>query len=45
MKRNKAAVLCVLLAGALLSGCTAPGTAAEQYSVMKRQSLQENRAL
>lgn len=33
MKRNKAAVLCVLLAGALLSGCTAPGTAAEQYSV------------
>lgn len=33
MKRNKAAVLCVLLAGALLSGCAAPGTAAEQYSV------------
>ena len=33
MKRNKADVLCVLLAGALLSGCTAPGTAAEQYSV------------
>lgn len=33
MKRNKAAVLCALLAGALLSGCTAPGTAAEQYSV------------
>ena len=33
MKRNKAAVLCVLLAGALLSGCTAPGTAAEQYFV------------
>ncbi len=33
MKRNKAAVLCFLLAGALLSGCTAPGTAAEQYSV------------
>ena len=33
MKRNKAAVLCVLLAGALLSGCTAPGTAAGQYSV------------
>lgn len=33
MKRNKAAVLCLLLAGALLSGCTAPGTAAEQYSV------------
>ena len=33
MKRNKAAVLSVLLAGALLSGCTAPGTAAEQYSV------------
>lgn len=33
MKRNKAAVLCALLAGVLLSGCTAPGTAAEQYSV------------
>ena len=33
MKRNKAAVLCVLLAGALLSGCAAPGAAAEQYSV------------
>lgn len=33
MKRNKAAVLCVLLAGALLSGCTAPGAETEQYSV------------
>lgn len=33
MKRNKAAVLCALLAGVLMSGCTAPGTAAEQYSV------------
>lgn len=33
MKRNKAAVLCVLLAGALLSGCAAPGAETEQYSV------------
>lgn len=33
MKRNKAAVLCVLLAGALLSGCAAPGAETEQCSV------------
>lgn len=33
MKRNKAAVLCALLAGALLSGCAAPGAETEQYSV------------
>ena len=33
MKRNKAAVLCALLAGALMSGCAAPGAETEQYSV------------
>ena len=33
MKRNKAAVLCVLLAGVLMSGCAAPGAETEQYSV------------
>ena len=33
MKRNKAAVLCALLAGVLMSGCAAPGAETEQYSV------------
>ncbi len=33
MKRSKAAVLCALLAGVLMSGCAAPGAETEQYSV------------
>ena len=33
MKRNKAAVLCALLAGVLMSGCASPGAETEQYSV------------